>query len=564
MKVRNGIVFRSQFEHAAIRRPCGGATQHLARLEDVVGLLAMPEQRLKHSAFAIRTDEGQRLVAARHFGLRGDQRLDRATVLLEVQLVDHSEVFQSRRDRMFERRDCDIERPKRIVPALGFVLALMIPNTQRDLAILGPVRLAAHRQREVKRARVEVNEEHSSAVLHEVHERGSRGITERLRVMPVDVVRNEQVVVLGNVLLPEVFNVERDIDLDARVAFQRRFDGRSGLLPVVPLVSVIAREQEDSNGFVIDLRALRPLDADERLRDLGMREVPRLNAAGGDIDLRGPSDRIEDQPTKIVLLPVGVKVSASRAEPATAGGSLLRPSDDVSIWLATTESGNDEERTQSLRFRTVIRESQIEIELFLHLERLHAAQDRVLGSPQRDVGFLMSDRRVPLLLAVGLPIKVRARPIEDLLRVLIRGERRKVKGQKPAAAIDLFLDSLEVLVRAKVRSLLIEVTVASVRDDHDGVGIIERLEIAGHAVEVILNAHLLADIRVIEHHLEQLDGPGIVMNPIPRRPMRLRPGNEHDFLRWEFGSLSGRSQTHDHKSQHPISNEHHLAPRTID
>ena len=308
----------------------------------------MSQQRLEDFSFAIRTDERERFIAARHLRLRGDQRIDRASLLFEVQLIDDIKPLQPRRDGMLDRRHLDLERPERIVPALRFVFAVMIPNSDRDLAQLRPIRLRRHRQREVVRTRIEMHEEHSAAVLHEVHERRPRGVAQRLRVMPVDVVRQQQVVVLRDVFLREVFDIERHIDLDARIAFQSRLHGRSGLLPVVPLVSVIARDQQHANRLVVDDRASRPFDTGQSLCDLGMSEVPRLNAVLRHIDFGRPSNRVEDQLAELVPFPVGVKVPTSRPEPAPAVRALLGPSDDIPIRCPTTKSRHNKQRTQSL------------------------------------------------------------------------------------------------------------------------------------------------------------------------------------------------------------------------
>jgi hypothetical protein len=75
------------------------------------------------------------------------------------------------------------------------------------------------------------------------------------------------------------------------------------------------------------------------------------------------------------------------------------------------------------------------------------------------------------------------------------------------------------------------VSVASIRNHHDGVGVVERCWIGGEPVEVILNSHVLTNIRVVEHHLEELHGPRIIVQPVANWTVALGAGNQNYLAR---------------------------------
>ena len=78
--------------------------------------------------------------------------------------------------------------------------------------------------------------------------------------------------------------------------------------------------------------------------------------------------------------------------------------------------------------------------------------------------------------------------------------------------------------------LLEQIAVATIGDDHDGVGVVERSFLVRPAIEVIFDPHLLGDVRIIEHHFDELDRPGIVVNSVSDRPVTLLPRDEDNLF----------------------------------
>ena len=118
----------------------------------------------------------------------------------------------------------------------------------------------------------EVDDEQAATLVQELHEGTLARRTETVRILPIDVVLHDHLIV-GQVFLRQLFYVGGDVHPDAWVAFQRRFEDRRCLLPVVPLVSLIAGEEQH-----VDRRLRGFLLAAQRRRDLVVRVEPGLHA----------------------------------------------------------------------------------------------------------------------------------------------------------------------------------------------------------------------------------------------------------------------------------------------
>lgn len=105
-----------------------------------------------------------------------------------------------------------------------------------------------------------------------------------------------------------------------------------------------------------------------------------------------------------------------------------------------------------------------------------------------------------------------------------------MERQEAAAAGDLPFDLIDVFLRGQVRGFFVEVAVAAVGDDHDRIGRVERRRVCGPAVPVVFDGDLIADIRVVEHHLQELDRPRVVVDAVPFRAVALLTGDQDDLL----------------------------------
>src|SRR5262245_30979372 len=157
-------------------------------------------------------------------------------------------------------------------------------------------------------------------------------------------------------------------------------------------------------------------------------------------------------------------MAARGAEATAAVRPLARPRDNLTVGLAARQRRYDPDRLERRVFRG---EANVVVELFFHLERLEPAGNWVVRRPALHFALHRSNCRVPLALAVALPLKVAAAPVEHLLGILLWGERRKVERQKAAAALHLFFHESHAFLARQVWGLGILVAVAAVGDHHD-------------------------------------------------------------------------------------------------
>ena len=240
----------------ALRGPGRRPPQHLTGFKRVVRLLAVAQQRLEDSPLAEFVRPGQRLVLLRDGRLGRDQGLDRFVARLrEIEFIRQLEAGEAFGDLVFELRRPDRHRLERIVGAAGLFRAGVVPHAADELPVLGPVRFSRHRQRIVKRTVGEVDQDQPAAVVDEIDEGRFRSRAQRRVVVPVDVVLDDDIVRplairTRRQLRGQFFNVVRNIDRDPRIDFKQLLDDRRRLLPVVPLVCIIAGEHQHTNGCV--------------------------------------------------------------------------------------------------------------------------------------------------------------------------------------------------------------------------------------------------------------------------------------------------------------------------
>ena len=144
--------------------------------------------------------------------------------------------------------------------------------------------------------------------------------------------------------------------------------------------------------------------------------------------------------------------------------------------------------------------------------------------------FECFNRRIPLAFSALFPVKITARPVLNLFRVLVRGECGEMKCQETTAPVNLLLDLFQMCCIGNVRRFRKFLTVSAIRDNHDGVGVIQRLRIFRPAIQMIFDLDFVSNIGIVEHDLEQFDRPGIIMNSVSHGPMAFGACDQNNLM----------------------------------
>ena len=105
-----------------------------------------------------------------------------------------------------------------------------------------------------------------------------------------------------------------------------------------------------------------------------------------------------------------------------------------------------------------------------------------------------------------------------------------MKGYDTAAPLHHPIDELDAFGRGQMGCLPSAVAIPAVRYDHDGVGRFQSSRLHRPTIEECHHLHLLSDIRILEHRLQQAHRPGVVVNSVPLGPMALDTGDQDDLL----------------------------------
>lgn len=210
----------------------------------------------------------------------------------------------------------------------------MVPDAPADVAVFGPIGVGCVHQGKVKRAVAEVDD-HQTAAVFEVFDEIGLGRVTQAGFFPIAVIEDDDVVIVEF-----GFGQELDVGLGGHghsgIFGQDVLQGLGGFLPVVGGVLVAGDDDGTVGvGLFFGLSIVWGRRGDECFGDGGG------DAVGGDFDLGGPEQGVEDHFAKVVDGPVGVEMASGETETSAAVFSLNGPGDDLVFFFAGDGRGQN-------------------------------------------------------------------------------------------------------------------------------------------------------------------------------------------------------------------------------